>query len=74
MTQFLKDHTGKSFTEYLEGVRLNQAMKLLRESDAGVTEIAVRCGFTTQNTFYKAFRRRFGISPTAARRSSAHME
>lgn len=74
VTQFLKDHTGKSFTEYLEGVRLNQAMKLLRESDAGVTEIAVRCGFTTQNTFYKAFRRRFGISPTAARRSSAHME
>ena len=33
-----------------------------------VTEISVQCGFSTQNTFYKAFRRRFGISPSAVRR------
>lgn len=67
VTQFLKDQTGKSFTEYVEDLRLTQAMKLLKESKANITEISVRCGFTSQNTFYKAFRRRFGIPPSAAR-------
>ena len=68
MTQFLKDQTGKSFTEYVEELRLSRAMELLRGSELGITEISVQCGFSTQNTFYKAFRRRFGISPSAVRR------
>ena len=63
VTQFLKDQTGKSFTEYVEELRLSRAMELLRGSELGITEISVQCGFSTQNTFYKAFRRRFGISP-----------
>ncbi len=65
---FLKDQTGKSFTEYVEELRLSRAMELLRGSELGITEISVQCGFSTQNTFYKAFRRRFGISPSAVRR------
>lgn len=68
VTQFLKDQTGKSFTEYVEELRLARAMELLRGSELGITEISVQCGFSTQNTFYKAFRRRFGISPSAVRR------
>ena len=68
LTQFLKDQTGKSFTEYVEELRLSRAMELLRGSELGITEISVQCGFSTQNTFYKAFRRRFGISPSAVRR------
>ena len=68
VTQFLKDQTGKSFTEYVEELRLSRAMELLRGSELGITEISVQCGFSTQNTFYKAFRRRFGISPSAVRR------
>lgn len=70
VSQFLKDQTGKSFTEYVEELRLTRAMELLRTSEYGVTEIALQCGFSTQNTFYKAFRRRFGISPSAVRHTS----
>ena len=68
VSQFLKDRTGKSFTEYLEELRLTRAMELLRGSEYSITEIALQCGFAAQNTFYKAFRRRFGISPSAVRR------
>lgn len=68
VSSFLKDQTGKSFNAYVEELRLSNAMKLLRESDLSVTEIAIACGFSTQNTFYKAFRRRFDISPSAVRR------
>lgn len=68
VSQFLKDQTGKSYNEYLEELRLNHAMTLLRTSDRSITEIAACCGFSTQNTFYKAFRRRFDLSPSAVRR------
>lgn len=73
VSQFLKDQTGKSFNEYLEELRLSHAMELLRQSDLSVTEIAVRCGFSSQNTFYKAFRRRFDVSPSALRRDGIHL-
>ena len=71
VSQFLKDQTGKSYNEYLEELRLNHAMTLLRTSDLSITEIAANCGFSTQNTFYKAFRRRFDLSPSAVRRGVA---
>lgn len=69
VSQFLKDQTGKSYNEYLEELRLNHAMTLLQTSDLSITEIASSCGFSTQNTFYKAFRRRYDLSPSAVRRS-----
>jgi AraC-like DNA-binding protein len=69
VSQFLKDQTGKSYNEYLEELRLSHAMKLLQSSDLSITEIAANCGFSTQNTFYKAFRRRYDLSPSAVRRN-----
>lgn len=70
VSQFLKDQTGKSYNEYVEDLRLSHAMDLLRSSQLGITEIANLCGFSSQNTFYKAFRRRYDISPSSVRRDS----
>lgn len=70
VSQFLKDQTGKSYTEYVEELRLSHAMELLKATALGVTEIAESCGFSTPNTFYKAFRRRFGISPSSVRKGA----
>lgn len=69
VSQFLKDQTGKSFNEYVEELRLTHAMTLLRTTDLSITEISANCGFSTQNTFYKAFRRRYDLSPSAVRHS-----
>lgn len=68
VSQFLKDQTGKSYNEYVEDLRLNHAMQLLKTSGLSVTEIATTCGFSSQNTFYKAFRRRYDVSPSSVRR------
>lgn len=70
VSQFLKDQTGKSYNEYVEELRLTHAMELLRQSSLSMTEISVQCGFASQNTFYKAFRRRFDISPSSVRRDA----
>lgn len=68
LSQFLKEQTGKSYTEYVEELRLDHAMKLLRTTDLNITDIAEQCGFSTANTFYKAFRRKYQLSPSAVRK------
>lgn len=59
----VKEQTGKSFGEYLEGIRFRQAEKLLIESDTKINRIHKMIGFYSQNTFYKAFYRIYGVSP-----------
>ncbi|MHC9036851.1 GlxA family transcriptional regulator [Cobetia marina] len=48
--------------------RLLHARSLLHDTRHGVTDIALACGFSSHSSFTRAFRRRFGITPTQARR------
>ncbi len=61
---FFKEKTGCNFSEYVENLRLNKAIELMRDTNLTINEIRERVGYTTSNTFYKAFRRKFGISPS----------
>jgi transcriptional regulator GlxA family with amidase domain len=49
--------------QYLNGLRLERARGLLSETDMAVSEVAYTCGFNNTNTFSKAFRQKFGVSP-----------
>lgn len=53
---------------YLQNIRLNAAMQLLRQRELSVTDIALACGFSDCNHFSRVFRQRFGISPTEYRK------
>jgi transcriptional regulator GlxA family with amidase domain len=79
----LADHAGLSarhllrlFTEelgttparYVEQVRLEAARRLLETEDSGLAAVARRCGFGTDETLRRAFRRRLGVSPDEYRR------
>lgn len=55
--------------EYLRRCRLERARWLLRRSSAGLAEIAAATGFSDQSHFSHAFRKGFGVSPGAYRRS-----
>lgn len=68
VSQFLRDQTGKSFTEYVENLRLTKALSLLKNSQRSLVDISAACGFSTQNTFYKAFKRRYHVSPSSIRK------
>mgnify|MGYP000857308979 FL=1 len=69
VSQFIKEQMGKTYSEYLESVRLEHALILLKNSRFGITQIAMEVGFTSQNTFYKAFRRVYHVSPSSWRRT-----
>lgn len=61
--------TGLTPHQYLLRLRLNQAARLLRESDASIADIAWRCGFRDSNHFSYQFHRRMGCRATAFRRA-----
>jgi len=58
---------GKTFSAYVEVVRINRARQLLQETDRTVSEIADEVGYTNANSFYKAYKRCFGMAPRAER-------
>jgi AraC family transcriptional regulator len=57
--------TPKQFTLRL---RLGRAAAMLLTRDDSVLDIALECGFQSHEVFCRAFRRRFGISPSVYRR------
>lgn len=56
---------GQTPMEYLRGVRLRAAARLLRQSPpVPVYTVAARVGFRSRSQFSRAFKNRFGHSPT----------
>lgn len=63
-----KKVTGLNFSEYLTSIRLQQADKLLLETNLSVADVADRCGFCDANYFGDVFRKAKGISPLKYRK------
>ena len=59
--------TGKSFNDYLKGIKMQRAAMLLTESDLILDEIADLCGFRYTSYFIRVFQNYYGISPTKYR-------
>ena len=62
-----KRYTGKTPKEYQTVCRMARATALLSSGDAGMSEIAARCGFASHSFFSKTFKRIYGVTPTEYR-------
>jgi AraC-like DNA-binding protein len=59
---------GASFSVRLNELRLRKAADLLsRDGERRISDVAFECGFNDLSYFNRCFRRRFGLTPTAAR-------
>ena len=61
---------GRPPIRYLTEWRLNLASGLLRTTQSGITEIATRVGYTSEEAFSRAFKRSLGKSPAHWRDSN----
>jgi AraC-like DNA-binding protein len=59
----IKETTGKSYQEYVDALRMSEAVRLLKDTLTPVNVIAAQVGYSSDNTFYKAFKRLMGCSP-----------
>ena len=69
LLRVFRQATGKSPIDYLIGLRIEAAKRLLRQSELGMTEIALEVGFGDSNYFARQFRLIVGRTPTDFRRS-----
>jgi len=58
---------GQSARDFVLHRRVSEARRMLVETAHSMTEISMRCGFSTPSHFSTAFRREMGIQPAAYR-------
>lgn len=61
----LKELTNQSPSDFIRNTRLRQAAHLLREKRVSVAEAAFATGFNSASTFSIAFKRLYGVTPSA---------
>ena len=69
VTQTLNLEIGESFFEYVNRWRIEDAARRLSHSDQTVLEIANEVGFNSRSSFYKAFKKLQGCTPSAYRKT-----
>jgi len=69
LSRRFKKETGKSVTEYIRQVKIEEAKMLLLHSDAPLTEIAFLLGYSNQGRFIEAFKREAGTTPNKFRQN-----
>lgn len=69
LSQFYKKEGHINLAAEIEELRLNQAIALMKNDDATLAEICSDCGYASLNSFYKAFRRVYAVSPSTYRQS-----
>lgn len=64
-----KQYTGKTFVNYLKDLRMEEAKRLLVETDDRIAEISYRVGYDNEKHFMKTFKTQCGVSPTEYRKN-----
>ena len=69
LTRLVKRYCGMSPMEYLLSFRVQEALRLLNDTEYSIKEIAACTGFRDPNYFTKVISRRLGKPPSALRRT-----
>jgi len=67
LTEAFRKEFGITIMQYLNELRMEQAERLLCESNAPVSQIAEHCGFSDAGYFTRRFTAKHGLSPSAFR-------
>lgn len=64
-----KAETKQNFSEYLEQIRMDKALTLLKTTDINVSNMYLELGYNNANSFRRAFKKIHGVSPKTIRDS-----
>jgi AraC-like DNA-binding protein len=69
--RYLKNITGQTLKDLIITARVEKSKQLLRETDRHAAVIADECGFFSEATFYRVFKKETGRTPKEYRRGEA---
>lgn len=61
----MKRYYGITVTEFINELRLNYAVNLMKQSNLSITDICFECGFSNLSWFYKLFSDKYGKTPAS---------
>ncbi|WP_420401827.1 AraC family transcriptional regulator [Flagellimonas sp.] len=62
-SRLIKQRTGKTFTEFVNDLRLGYALRRLIETNESISEICFKCGFNNISNFNRIFKKKQGCTP-----------
>jgi AraC-like DNA-binding protein len=65
--RYFKKLTGKTFSHFVNEVRIAQAASMLKEEHLSIAEVSFSCGFNNLSYFNKQFKKITGFNPSAYR-------
>ena len=65
--KFFKKATGKTYSDYLNEIRINEAARLLLQTDKTISQISFECGFETLSYFNRVFLKKKNKTPSVFR-------
>lgn len=74
ISQTLNEVIGESFFDFVNGYRVAEAMRLLATTDQTVLSITYDVGFNARSSFYNAFKRVTGQTPSQYRKTMSVRE
>jgi AraC-like DNA-binding protein len=69
-SHLIKNKYHISFKQFINAIRLNEAKRLLLETDLKIYDIAFKTGYNNNTYFCKLFKKQFGLSPREVRDSN----
>lgn len=66
-SSLFKSETKQNFSEYLENIRMGHAMALLKNESVPISNIYEIVGYNNPNSFRRAFKKTYGVSPSNIR-------
>jgi AraC-like DNA-binding protein len=66
--KFFKKATGKTYSDYLNELRINEACRLLVQSEKSINQVSFDCGFETLSYFNRVFLNKKGVTPSLYRK------
>jgi AraC-like DNA-binding protein len=68
VSTYFHEKTGQTFSEYINGLRMQRAKEMLSATDSRIQDIATEVGYHNVNSFIRMFKRMCGLTPGEFRR------
>lgn len=68
LSELFKKHTGLTINKFINQIRMNRAVSLLRTTRMSLGEVAVSCGYPNYGYFGRLFKQIYGQTPESFRR------
>jgi AraC-like DNA-binding protein len=66
LSQFINDNLNKSFTQFINEYRIEEAKQLLKNNtQLKIDAVGMECGFNSSSTFYSTFKKITGTTPSS---------